>query len=30
MINLINGVTSAEEMAAKMTASARRYAAENQ
>jgi raffinose/stachyose/melibiose transport system substrate-binding protein len=30
MINFINGVISAEEMAAKMTAAARRYAAENQ
>ncbi|MDR2403980.1 MAG: extracellular solute-binding protein [Spirochaetaceae bacterium] len=30
MINLVNGVISAEEMAAKMTAAARRYAAENQ
>ena len=29
-INFINGAISAEEMAAKMTASARRYAAENQ
>jgi raffinose/stachyose/melibiose transport system substrate-binding protein len=30
MINFINGVISAEEMAARMTAAARRYAAENQ
>jgi raffinose/stachyose/melibiose transport system substrate-binding protein len=30
MINFVNGAISAEEMAAKMTASARRYAAENQ
>jgi raffinose/stachyose/melibiose transport system substrate-binding protein len=30
MINLINGVISAEDMAARMTAAARRYAAENQ
>jgi raffinose/stachyose/melibiose transport system substrate-binding protein len=30
LINLINGVVSAEEMASKMTAAARRYQAENQ
>jgi raffinose/stachyose/melibiose transport system substrate-binding protein len=30
MINFINGVISAEEMAARMTAAAQRYAAENQ
>jgi raffinose/stachyose/melibiose transport system substrate-binding protein len=30
MINFVNGVISAEEMAARMTAAARRYAAENQ
>ena len=30
MINLVNGIISAEEMAAKMTATARRYAAEPQ